>query len=768
MPNTRYYYKKLILPVILITLFSIIVSTIIIAGKKQDIKADAVSTNQQSSLFYQDKNASAKLKPVSKLALDSPIQVSDYKEITKSETHKLYLHEESLSVYIEDIQTGEVIQSTLSDENNDKKSNATWEGYMKSAVVLTAIVGSNNTFQVDLFNTPHQKEIEQVEEGYAVNLYYPEYKFGLRMEVTLDGDQLVVNIPEESIIEEKPGSFISTISIFPFMNYSHLDDEEGYMLIPDGNGALIYLDNKESRYSRGFSQRVYGADVGFSSLGRSYDWNGYPLLQKPNKILSPYFGIVHTNREIGFLGVIDSGQERAFIEAHPNGATVDYNRAYAKFLVRDIFVQPLNTSNSNTYVAVESDRIHEDMQVRYILVNKEAANYSGLANRYREYLLDTGILVKNENDYSIRVDFLGSDHENWLISTRPVIMTTIDDVSSIREELQNEGVEKLFSTFKGWQKGGFYNLPIMNLNTEKGVGSRSDLEALVQEFSDNNSSLYLYNDVIRLNPRTNSAVFNVIKQVNRRTFIEEKPFQVNSSFRFITPEKIANNTSAFSSAISDTSINNVMLAGISNELFTFNYSSRFYDRFYTSDMFEQLTSEFSEKHQIALEQPFDYLWKYAEALVDMPIQSSNYIYTNEEVPFLSMVLRGSVPLYSEYVNFEGNQKNFLLHLIESGVYPSFYVTRENSSQLINTDSAWLYSTEYNRYKADIIEWNKIFTELEMHVDGKTIVEHSREGSKVKVQYENGVEINLDYSTLDVEISDESGVTKKLVTGGQYE
>ena len=37
------------------------------------------------------------------------------------------------------------------------------------------------------------------------------------------------------------------------LGYSYLDEKEGYMLLPDGNGALIYLDDKEGRFNTGYT-----------------------------------------------------------------------------------------------------------------------------------------------------------------------------------------------------------------------------------------------------------------------------------------------------------------------------------------------------------------------------------------------------------------------------------------------------------------------------------------------------------------------------------
>ena len=46
-----------------------------------------------------------------------------------------------------------------------------------------------------------------------------------------------------------------------------LGEVDGYMFVPDGNGALIYLDDKEGRFDSGYVQKVYGSDVG---VGESY------------------------------------------------------------------------------------------------------------------------------------------------------------------------------------------------------------------------------------------------------------------------------------------------------------------------------------------------------------------------------------------------------------------------------------------------------------------------------------------------------------------
>jgi hypothetical protein len=150
-----------------------------------------------------------------------------------------------------------------------------------------------------------------------------------------------------------------------------------------------------------------------------------------------------------------------------------------------------------------------------------------------------------------------------------------------------------------------------------------------------------------------------------------------------------------------------------------------------------------------MEQPSAYLWKNTDAFLDMPLGDSGYMYVDEEVPFLSMVLKGIIPMYSEYVNFEANKQEFLLEMVESGVYPSFYITKENSSALIYTNSADLYSTEYSTYKDTIEEFDKTLRELNDAIGDATIEKHEIRDNGVKVvTYSNGVKVYVNYGDED--------------------
>lgn len=684
---------------------------------------------------------------VGKIDKSKWVTIKDYKLVAENETYKMFLYEPRLSVILQNKKTGKFMESTLSDAKDDGNSNSVWNGYMKSGIVINAIKDAKNTYQADLVNTPNTINVKEESDGFTADIYYDEYQFGLSVSVKLDGDDLVVSIPDNSIKEDAEGIYISTISLFPFMGYSYLGDEEGYMLIPDGNGALINLDNKEGRYTTGFSQNIYGNDAGFDdSEVKNYLWDKIDMVRDANEVIAPIFGMAHTKQQLGYIAVVESGDKRASIEAHPNGVMVNYNRCFAKFKLRDIYVQPLNNSNSGTVTKSEEKRTHMDMTVRYMLLSGDDANYSSMATRYRNYLLDRGLLTKKDDSYNTRVDFLGTDREEFLIGTKAVTMTTTENISEIFGELKKNGVSSLISMYKGWQKGGLYNVPITKYKADSHIGGTSKLTSLIKDSEKDNYHLYLYNDALRLNPSINKMTYDMIKQVNKRTFKEEEKKEVYDTFYYLTPSKANEDLNDFVESYTDDGVKNLAVAGISNTIFSYSLKGKFYTRCNTAEDNTKLIEDVAKKTNLVLEQPVSYLWKDTNAFLDMPLGSSDYMYVDEEIPFISMVLKGIIPMYSDYVNFEANKQEFLLKMVEAGVYPSFYVTYENSSDLIYTNSSNLYSTEYKTYKDTIVGYDKDLRELSEVTKGSVIIKHEKLDNGVTVvTYDNGAKIFVNYT-----------------------
>lgn len=113
---------------------------------------------------------------------------------------------------------------------------------------------------------------------------------------------------------------------------------------------------------------------------------------------------------------------------------------------------------------------------------------------------------------------------------------------------------------------------------------------------------------------------------------------------------------------------------------------------------------FDEIHQtrtLNLNRPNQYLWQYTDRFLQMPVGNSQYIYETDSVPFLQMVLCGTLEMYAPYANFSFYTQDCILRMIDYNVCPSFILSKEPSWNLADTYSSNLYSTEYALYEEKI-------------------------------------------------------------------
>ncbi|MBE5961740.1 MAG: hypothetical protein E7256_10235 [Lachnospiraceae bacterium] len=665
--------------------------------------------------------------------------------VAENDGYEMYLYEPSLSLIIRDKKTGSIMESTVAEL--DGTSNESWSAFMQSGIMVEVQENVNSQQKkLDLVKSGAKLTVNKIKDGFYAVIEYESYEIKLEVEVLLLEDgSFTVSIPQEKIVEANEKYRIGNIYIYPFLGHTRLGEREGYMFIPDGNGALIYLDDKEGRFSAGYSQKVYGNDVGVEeSYVLSLFWDEYMTVNDAEKILAPVYGMVHTDSKMGYLAIIESGAECATIEAYPNGAYTPYNWITSKFRLCTLYVQP--TSNSGGSVTKVTDRVPYDIKVKFAFVKEEKANYAGLATRYREYLIENDKLKKCEADYRIRLDFLGSERENWLLFKKAVSMTTASQIEEIYQELKDEGVTDILSIYKGWQSGGMEDLPIKKYNVDGCLGSEAKVKDLMDQAQNDGILFYLYDDLLRANPSTGNTTFNTIKKLDRRLYSESTYKDVYETMVFETPAKSAALASELKESLKKNGISSLAAAGISNTLFTYTYSGEEYTRLDTASVYEEILKQLNDGLDLVLEEPLSLYWQYTDAFLDMPVGNSDYIFTDQSVPFLSMVLKGSMPMYADYTNFEANKQEFFLQLIETGIYPSFYLTYEDPAALLYTNSSDIYTSKYSNYKEEIITYYNQLKQINEQTKDAYIIGHEVMGNGVtKVTYTNGVIIYINYS-----------------------
>lgn len=685
---------------------------------------------------------------------DQAATIKEHKLIAENDEYQLYLYEDTLSIIVRDKKTGAIMESTVSED--DGKSNASWKNFMQSGIVLEVIDNVSTQLTRASLLDGAKVDVQLTDNGFTADVSYEKYGFTYQVKVALLDNGFSVEIPDESITETNDQYKIGNIYVYPFMGNTHLGDRDGYMLIPDGNGAIINLDDKAGKYTSGFSQRVYGENVGFNeSHVLSLFWGEFQTVNDAEMIMAPVFGMVHTDSKMAYLGIIEEGEYDASIEAYPNGAYTNYNWITSKFRLRQVYVQPTSKSGGSV-PRVEEDRTHSNIKVRFAFTRDEDANYSGLAKSYRNYLLEKQELIKQEDDFKVRLDFLGSDIKKWFIFDVSVPMTTTKQVMTILKDLQEENVTDILAVYKGWQKGGINTLPITKYKADWKIGGTKKLTKLLKDAEEIGIDFYLYQDALRANPSTSNTTYNVVKRIDKRLFEEDTYKDVFEKMVYLTPKKSAENIKKLLKTYTEKSVDHIALSGVTNKLFSYTYSGSTYSRVDTANVYNELLKTMNESTDMILDEPFAYLWKYADALYNIPVGSSDYIFADEDVPFLSIVLKGIMPLYGDYTNFEADKNEYFLKLVETGISPSFYLTYEDTSKLLYTNSSNIYSAKYSVYKNEIIEYYTKLKEVNKTVQGACIDKHEKPQKNVAVvTYDNGVKIYVNYNSYKVDID---GVT----------
>lgn len=737
--------KKRILGVILIAVLLLAAATgyylVTNSGKKDSLAFDEIKQPVKE--------------PVAALSagdVDSSKTLDGHTLVAENALYELYLYEPALSIIVRNKNTGTVMESTIRDEEKLANVNETWKGFLQSGVVVE-LQEETNTIQkkIGLEASKAAVTVEKIPGGFHAKLDYTAWELGFELEVKLyDDGSITAYIPENSIYENAANKKIGNIYLFPLLGHTRLGEEEGYMFIPDGNGALIYLDDKEGRFDSGYVQKVYSSDIG---VGESYVlsllWDSFETHNEAEQVLAPVFGMVHTADQMGYLAVIESGEEEASIYATPNGAYSEYNWITASFRKCATYIQP--TSNSGGSVTKVTDRIGYDIKIRYLFVEGEEADYAGLAKRYREYLLENESGIQKEsNNFKVRLDFLGLDVENWMMWKKAVPVTTVDNIREIYSDLEAEGVTDILTQYKGWQNGGLYDLPVLSVDVDSSIGGKKELLELMEESRQKGIDFYLYTDAIRANPETGNTTFDTVKKMDKRLYNEHNYKNVYRDFVFWTPKKSYDNLIRLENSLQKNGISNLALSGISNTLFTYTLGDNMQTRSVSKYLYEKTFEDLDTDMNLLLETPAACYWRYTQAMTDMPVADSDYIYTDQSVPFLSIALKGLVPMYGDYVNFEANEREYFLKLVETGIYPSFYLTKENPSELIYTNSSDVYSAEYAVYREQIIEYYKELKAVNEAVSGSCITGHEiMENGLTVVTYDNGVSIYINYSESDI-------------------
>lgn len=560
---------------------------------------------------------------------------------------------------------------------------------------------------------------------FCLDIDFRDIDLQMKVYITFGEKQIQYHIPREEMTGEGIGS-MTTLYLTPFLGASggqllrfnretrdydiveRKDAPPGYAFVPDGSGALIRFQDNNAIF-RQYTGDVYGSDVSQREYYNTFLTDAVPLKDP----VMPVFGVALGNDQAAFVAYAEEGAEYMSILCTPEENTTYYTWTCPQFTYNLRYHQVFNKAGDGYFQMMKEPNVF-DITMTYEFLSGDgsgstrAANYVGMALTYREHLTKEGILTeKAENgggesgDIPIRLDFMMSDAESGVVGLENIVMTTAEDVRAILSDVMDGGIENINSGLRGWQKKG---VTFSKPNTRKfssAIGSRSDFDGLITDFAEKGVDISFQEDYVTINKTMMSYFNNAVKHVNSWYAYVDKsdllpPTAPVTQFGYARPAKSGKWLEEQYEHTKET-VSSMTIDGIGSVL-TGDYADSGHTT--VSDAMalyrEQLESMNEVKKNIR--NPGMYLWQYTDRYLQAPVGHSQYIFETDAVPFLQLVLNGTMEVYAPYANFSFYTQTDILKMIDYNLSPSFILTREPSWKLTDTVSADLYSTEYNLYR----------------------------------------------------------------------
>lgn len=616
----------------------------------------------------------------------------------------------------------------------------------------------------------YAKDMEGHEEDESLSITIP-----LEYRLTDKGLEATVKAAD---IEEHGNVYISQIDVLQFFGAAS-NKAQGYILVPDGSGALINLNS--GNQATAYNQAIYDIDPVAQN---------YVVIEETECARLPIFGIKADDNAI--FARITAGDAIASVNADVAGKLNNYNYAYASFNVREKeLLNMFGVQGSKSDIPVVEKSLYKiDLSVSYSFLTKDDASYSGMARTYRKQLIDEGILKETNQSESVPLylDIIGGAEQKKHIMGIPYegvcAMTTYDEASEIVDNLYDSDITNLRLNYQGWFNGGIYHDVADKIKLIGSVGSKSDLESLNKKLEDKGGKLFM--DVAFQKVSHESKRFTSVLEASKyySGYVVElgatDPSTVRQTsnlewydemiYYMISPKFLNRYVDKFASKITKYDVSGINLTDLGSVLTSDKKRSELINRQQAENIVIGQYEKLAETKKNLMETGGnEYSLKYVSDIIDAPTSYSAYYIIDEQVPFYEMVIHGSISYSGEAFNLMDDDldDDFVLNCIEYGIAPRFTLSYKDPSKMKYTSSADKYSVLYTTWLDKAKEMYGNINEALKDVDGSAMINHEKlDNGLIKVDYENGKTIYINKTSQDITVDGNTVKAKNyLKTGG---
>jgi len=596
--------------------------------------------------------------------------------------------------------------------------------------------------------TAEDAERDNSENGAGRQESEDQAQFAVPVEYTLDGQYLSVAV-KGGEVESRPTFPLASLQVLPYFGAAG-DDREGYMLVPDGSGALIRLNNGKLS-AEPYQMPIYGEDGTFDVQER---------FLSDEKARLPVFGLKKNDH--AFIGMMEDGASMGSVLADIGGRFTSYNSVNGSFRFTAMDLYTLSSGSKNSSVPMfQTPSYQGDIRLRYAFLSDEAADYAGMAAAYRDYFVakhnmqrltpreNAPFVLEVEGAFQRRSSFLGIPYD----STEA--LTTYEQAAELLALLKERGVDDIALRYVGWFNGGIRHSSPDDIGFVSALGGKKGFRKLA-EFA-GAEGVRLYPDVAFLRKFKGSSGSADFLDRRNAAIYEYDP---------VTYHKLGSRFSHY--VLSASRLPDVVRGFLSD------YAKLGVSGVSLRDMGEEVNSDFAPSAPLTREQARDtiaaetgrlkdelgsvmvsggnaYTLPYADIVVNAPTSASGMSLTDEDVPFFQIALHGYVDLAGAPFNADRGQnpRRSMLTALETGsnvFYQWFY---SPSSAVKDTRYNGLYALHYQDWLDEAIALYKEADEVLKQVRDQPITGHRKLSANVtETTFGNGTTVIVNYGDAD--------------------
>ena len=582
--------------------------------------------------------------------------------------------------------------------------------------------------------------------------------FQIPLEYRLEGDHVEVSIPVCGIVENGGGAIFKIEMLRNFGAASI--DQEGYMVVPNGDGSIIHFNNGKSGAAV-YNQYIYGIDPLAAD---------YTLIESTNDAAMALFGICREDSTI--LATIEDGATLASVTAGVSGKINNYNYIHAAFTVRGSETLKMfgTTGNEAELPIVEPKPYDSMLTVRYTFLDGDHTGYSGMANYYRQRLINEGVLTVQEGQEEIKFyydviaglemteSFLGKQYMGL------TAMTTFEEAQQMAQALYDAGITNQVMNLQGWCNGGYYHEVLDYVWVNNKLGGKKDLEALTEAVEALGGSMYadvalqkVTYDSKRFSYQTESSKYYAsgyaagFGQVNPVTLRQTSSLGYSETcYDLISPKFLVRYVEKFSDTVGDYNISGISLRDLGSTLQSDKRRTELIDR---EQALEIVTAQLELLQQaggkLMVNKANDYAWSVSEDILNLPLGDNAYVIVDQDIPLYEMIVHGCIDYCGNVYNLTDakDSRTMLLTMLEYGASAHFVFTWEDTSQMKYSGLNSMYSTTFTTWMETAAQLHGELNGVLAQVSGATVTEHRILNDDVRaVTYSNGITVYVNYGS----------------------